>query len=251
VVGLHFFNPVPKMPLVEVVRTSRSDDAALATAVALASRLGKTPVLVADSPGFLVNRILVPHLREALAIAGEGVSIRAIDEAARRWGMPMGPFELLDEIGLDVARHVFVSLPGASEPPPAVVAAFDRAAEQRWLGKKSGRGFYLHTVRRRARAAEVNRELLAVLSGGRHTAAPDADALQRRLVMPMVHECTRVMAEGIADSPDTIDLATVLGLGLAPFRGGIAQVARALGSAPTLASQREAMDEPAGHTARG
>jgi 3-hydroxyacyl-CoA dehydrogenase/enoyl-CoA hydratase/3-hydroxybutyryl-CoA epimerase len=106
VVGLHFFNPVAKMPLVEIVRGAHSDPASLATAVALAVRMGKTPVLVGDSPGFLVNRILVPYLAEALAMAGEGVPIRAIDDAMKSWGMPMGAFELLDEIGLDIASHV-------------------------------------------------------------------------------------------------------------------------------------------------
>jgi 3-hydroxyacyl-CoA dehydrogenase/enoyl-CoA hydratase/3-hydroxybutyryl-CoA epimerase len=248
VVGLHFFNPVPKMPLVEVVRAPQSDEAALATAVALAARLGKTPVLVADAPGFLVNRILVPYLGEALTTAGEGVPIRAIDDAARRWGMPMGPFELLDEIGLDVARHVFTSLAGASAPPASVIAALDRAAQQRWLGRKSGRGFYVHDSRHHTRVPDLNQDLAAVLSGGRQTAAPDADALQRRLVMPMVNECARVMAEGITDSLDTVDLATVLGLGLAPFRGGIAQVARTLGARTDAAPHPGAVGEPAVHT---
>src|SRR5437764_15142504 len=92
VVGLHFFNPVPKMPLVEVVRTPESDDVALATAVALAGRMGKTPVLVADAPGFLVNRVLIPYLAEALVLAQDGAAIKEVDDALKRWGMPMGPF---------------------------------------------------------------------------------------------------------------------------------------------------------------
>jgi 3-hydroxyacyl-CoA dehydrogenase len=248
VVGLHFFNPVPKMPLVEVVRAAQSDDASLATAVALAGRIGKTPVLVGDFPGFLVNRILVPYLAEALAMAGEGIPIRAIDDAARRWGMPMGPFELLDEIGVDIASDVLRSLGGAP-PSAAVVAAMERATQERWLGKKSGRGFYTYDVRRRAAAPRVNAELLAVLSGGRQTTAPDAEAMQRRLILPMVHECARVLDDGVTDSPDTIDLATVLGLGLAPFRGGIVQVAKAMGAAPGDRRPRPgAVEEPAVHT---
>ena len=248
VVGMHFFNPVPKMPLVEVVRAARSDDASLATAVALAGRIRKTPVVVSDSPGFLVNRILVPYLAEALVMAGEGIPIRAIDDAARRWGMPMGPFELLDEIGVDIASHVLASLAGP--PPPATVtAAFERATGKRWLGKKSGRGFYTYDARRRSAALRVNPELLTVLSGGRQTAAPDAESMQRRLVLPMVHECARVLEEGVTDSPDTIDLATVLGLGLAPFRGGIAQVAKTMRTAQTdRRPAPDAMEEPAVHT---
>ena len=230
VVGLHFFNPVPKMPLVEVVRAAQSDDASLATAVALAGRVGKTPVLVSDSPGFLVNRILVPYLAEALVMAGEGIPILAMDDAARRWGMPMGPFELLDEIGLDIAWHVLKSLGGA--PPSAtLVAAMERAMQERWLGKKSGRGFYTYDLRRRSAALRVNAELFTVLSGGTETGAPDAEAIQRRLVLPMINESARVLEEGVVDSSDTIDLATVLGLGLAPFRGGIVQFAKTIGAA--------------------
>jgi 3-hydroxyacyl-CoA dehydrogenase/enoyl-CoA hydratase/3-hydroxybutyryl-CoA epimerase len=232
VVGLHFFNPVPRMPLVEVVRAAQSDDASLATAVALAGRIGKTPVLVADAPGFLVNRILVPYLAEALVMASEGVPIPAVDEAARRWGMPMGPFELLDEVGLDIASHVLESLARVSPPPPAVVTSLHRAMDHGWLGKKSGRGFYVYDAPRRAGLPRVHEELLAALSGGRQTAPPDAETTQRRLVLPMVNESARLLAEGVTDSPETVDLATVLGLGLAPFRGGIAQFARTLGTAP-------------------
>ncbi len=230
VVGLHFFNPVPRMPLVEVVRAAESDDASMATAVALAGRLGKTPVLVVDSPGFLVNRILVPHLAEALQMAGDGLPIPLIDEAARRWGMPLGPFQLLDEVGLDIAWQVFRSLADAAPPPATVAAAFARAKEEGWLGKKSGRGFYIYSTKRHAASLPLNAELLAVLSGGRQMGAPDSEALQRHLVLPMVMACLRVLEEGVTDSPDTLDLATVLGLGLAPFRGGIVQVARAMGA---------------------
>src|SRR5205807_4304748 len=112
VVGLHFFNPVPKMPLVEIVRGAHSDEASLATAIALAGRIGKTPVLVNDAPGFLVNRVLIPYLAEALEARQEGIPIAQIDGAMKHWGMPMGPFELLDEIGLDVGAHVLRTLAG-------------------------------------------------------------------------------------------------------------------------------------------
>ncbi len=248
VVGMHFFNPVPKMPLVEVVRAAGSDDASLATAVALAGRLGKTPVLVTDTPGFLVNRLLLPHLTEALAMASEGMPIVAVDEAARRWGMPMGPFELLDEIGLDIASDVLRSLAREAPPPARVAAALDHAKDQRWLGKKAGRGFYTYGTRRRAVAPVVTEELAAMLSGGRRTAAADAEALQRRLVLPMVNECARVIEDGVADSADTIDLATVLGLGLAPFRGGLARFASTMGAAEAEEGPRSGA--PAAHALR-
>ena len=228
VVGLHFFNPVPKMPLVEVVRTNISDDESLATAVAVVGKIGKTPVLVGDAPGFLVNRILVPYLAEALHIASEGVSIRAIDEAAKRWGMPMGPFELFDEIGLDIAAHVLKSLAGGKPVPPNVIATFERALPNKWLGKKSGRGFYQHDARKRRKKQvepQVNGELIATLTGGKVIASPNWESIASRLVQPMIGEANGALAEGVTDSPETVDLAVVLGTGLAPFRGGILQFA--------------------------
>jgi 3-hydroxyacyl-CoA dehydrogenase/enoyl-CoA hydratase/3-hydroxybutyryl-CoA epimerase len=238
IVGLHFFNPVPKMPLVEVVRGDSSDDAALATALAVANRIGKTPVLVHDAPGFLVNRILVPYLAEALTMASEGTSIVTMDDAMKIWGMPMGPFELLDEIGLDIGAHVLKSLEGSTPAPPKVAATFDQAMQQRWLGKKTGRGFYIHGGKRGA-AAVVNDELVQTLTGGTPPAVTSEDeaanntlrdSIQWRLVLPMVNEAARALAEGVTDSSDTIDLATVLGTGLAPFRGGIVQFANSIGA---------------------
>ena len=136
VVGLHFFNPVPKMPLVEVVRTGDSDAQALATAAGLASRMGKTPVLVDDAPGFLVNRVLIPYLAEALAMASEGTPIPAIDEAMKDWGMPMGPFELLDEIGLDVVGPRAAIAERADRLTMTIPPAFERALEQRLARKE-------------------------------------------------------------------------------------------------------------------
>jgi 3-hydroxyacyl-CoA dehydrogenase/enoyl-CoA hydratase/3-hydroxybutyryl-CoA epimerase len=232
VVGLHFFNPVPKMPLVEVVRAAKSDDASLATAIAVAVRIGKTPVLVGDAPGFLVNRILIPYLAEALTMAGEGTPITALDDAAKRWGMPMGPFELLDEIGLDVAAHVLRSLAGTTPAPANVAAAFDAARDRKWLGKKSGKGFYVHETKKRRRSAEpeVNDELIKILSGGATPLTVDAESLQWRTVLPMVNEAARVLEEGVSQSTDAIDLSTVFGLGLAPFRGGIMQFANTVGA---------------------
>lgn len=232
VVGLHFFNPVPKMPLVEVVRGPQSGDAALATAAALAGRIGKTPVIVNDAPGFLVNRVLIPYLAEALEAAKDGVPIDKIDRAMKQWGMPMGPFELVDEIGLDVAAHVLRTLnlrPGERTDS----AILDRARENGWLGKKSGRGFYIHTDgRKSSREIEVNDELTSLMAGQneRPPAALAVDEeIQWRLILPMVNEAARLLAEGVIDSTDTIDLATVLGTGFAPFRGGLARFADTVG----------------------
>jgi 3-hydroxyacyl-CoA dehydrogenase/enoyl-CoA hydratase/3-hydroxybutyryl-CoA epimerase len=235
VLGLHFFNPVNKMPLVEIVRGPETDDASLATAVALTNRLGKTPVVVNDAPGFLVNRLLIPHLAEALAMASEGVPIMVIDEAMKQWGMPMGPFELLDEIGLDVALHVLKSLSHVQAHPVELPPAVERAVAQKWLGKKSGRGFYIHAAGKRRRAVKVqaNEELtrLLVTAAPGQAASPSPQELQWRLILPMVNEAARTLAEGTTDSADDIDLATVLGLGFAPFRGGLAKFADDVGLA--------------------
>ncbi|HEY7087011.1 MAG TPA: 3-hydroxyacyl-CoA dehydrogenase NAD-binding domain-containing protein [Tepidisphaeraceae bacterium] len=240
VVGLHFFNPVPKMPLVEVVRGSHSDDVSLATAVALAGKIGKTPVLTGDAPGFLVNRILIPYLAEALIVASEGVAITEIDRAMKEWGMPMGPFELLDEIGLDIAAHVLRGL-GADWPQPkAVTDAIDLAIQKKWLGKKTGIGFYRHAApkgKKKAADPVVHEELSKALS--QTTTQANAETIQWRLVLPMVNEAAQVLDARVVDSAETVDLSTVFGIGLAPFRGGIVHFAESVGLEPIVTRMSE------------
>src|SRR5262249_7488026 len=136
--GFHFFNPVHRMPLVEVVRGARTVDPTLVTAVGLARRIGKTPVVVKDAPGFVVNRILMPYLREAMHLLEEGYALRDIDASMRRFGMPMGPFEVVDEVGLDVAAKVAVILSQAFPERMTPAAALDRLVEAKRLGRKSG-----------------------------------------------------------------------------------------------------------------
>jgi 3-hydroxyacyl-CoA dehydrogenase/enoyl-CoA hydratase/3-hydroxybutyryl-CoA epimerase len=228
VVGLHFFNPVPKMPLAEVVRGKQSSDFALATAIGLAARIGKTPIVCNDAPGFVVNRILIPYLSEAIVMAAGGVPITLIDDAMKRWGMPMGPFELLDEIGLDIAMHVLESLKSDAATNGRVVAAMQLAIAEKWLGKKTGTGFYVHNARKHGQPP-VNEELIQTLSGSPAVSNPPAEDIQWELVIPMINEMNRLLAEGVTDSTDTVDLATVLGLGLAPFRGGLANFASHVG----------------------
>lgn len=251
VVGLHFFNPVPKMPLVEVVRGKESDDQSLATAAALAIRMGKTPVLTSDSPGFLVNRVLIPYLAEAIAVASEGTPITTIDLALKRWGMPMGPIELLDEIGLDVSDHVLKSLGGQMSGRVPQSAILDEALKRGWLGKKSAKGFYIHDGSRKKReTVEVNEELGSILCAGRAVPAnqvaeqkpsnEELDAIAWRVVLPMANEAARVLEEHVVDSVDDVDLATVMGTGLAPFRGGLAHFIDAVGIAELKSRLEEA-----------
>jgi 3-hydroxyacyl-CoA dehydrogenase/enoyl-CoA hydratase/3-hydroxybutyryl-CoA epimerase len=137
VVGLHFFNPVPRMPLVEVVKTRHTDPRALATAVAVATKLGKTPVVVGDGPGFIVNRVLMPYLSEAMKLAQEGVPVERIDDAMKRWGMPMGPFVLMDQIGLDVIAGIFKAMREPLEGRVVLPGALDDAVKRGELGRKS------------------------------------------------------------------------------------------------------------------
>lgn len=224
VVGLHFFNPVPRMPLVEVVRAAHSDEQSLATAAGLAIKLGKTPVLVNDAPGFIVNRVLIPYVAAAVELASAGASIIAIDNAMKQWGMPMGPFELLDEIGLDISDHILRSLReqlGPRIPTPPVLS---QAVARGWLGKKSGRGFYQHgDAPGKKQSLELNPDLAGMLSADPVGSAAGPEVIQRQLLRPMADEAARLLEEHVVESVDAIDLATVLGAGVAPFRGGLAR----------------------------
>lgn len=221
VIGLHFFNPVAKMPLVEVVQPPAAAADAVATGVAVATTVGKTPVVCRDAPGFVVNRVLFPYLHATLTAATTADDVAAIDAAARAWGMPTGPFALLDEIGLDVAAAIFASL---SEPlgprlapPPALAAAIAAGC----LGRKTGRGFYLHDP---AGGRPAPHPAAAAWLGAAAPPGPPFTAadFEPRLVAPMAEEARRVLAEGIVASADAIDLATVLGCGFPAFRGGLA-----------------------------
>jgi 3-hydroxyacyl-CoA dehydrogenase / enoyl-CoA hydratase / 3-hydroxybutyryl-CoA epimerase len=234
--GFHFFNPVHRMPLVEVVRGKLTSDAALVTAVALARRLGKTPVVVQDAPGFVVNRILMPYLREAMHLLDEGYPLRDIDAAMRRFGMPMGPFEVIDEVGLDVGARVAGILsrafPDRMQPAPAL----DRLIAAGRLGKKSGAGFYRHRGGRRAADPELARLLGISRSRTGHT----LEGLCDRMVAAMVNEAARCLEDGVVADAGMLDLAMIYGTGFPPFRGGPLRHADAVGLAK-LESQLAAL----------
>lgn len=229
VVGMHFFNPVTRMPLVEVIRTDGSDADAVDQVVAFARRLGKTVVLVADAPGFLVNRILMPYLAEAVGLVERGQSVRAIDRALRRFGMPMGPLELLDEIGLDVARKVAHVLEEAFGERMPKTALLDRLASSGALGKKSGLGFYRYEKGRRR---DVNPAVAGAAAAGAAGTPSEGDASEEtvnRLVDAMVNEAALALEEQVVARPEDVDLAMVMGTGFPPFRGGLLRHADAAG----------------------
>jgi 3-hydroxyacyl-CoA dehydrogenase/enoyl-CoA hydratase/3-hydroxybutyryl-CoA epimerase len=227
VVGVHFFNPVHKMLLVEVIRGAQTSDSALACAIAFGNKLGKTTVIAKDSAGFLVNRILFPYLREAMVLMVEGVSIVEIDRAMKAFGMPMGPGELLDAVGLDIAGEVIRvgrAAFGERLAPPDILKKIE---ELKLLGKKGGKGIYLYDEKTGKRG-DVNPDVLAAL-----TAAPKAmtaTAIQDRLALAMVNEAALCMAEGIVSDAGQLDLAMIFGTGFPPFLGGPLRYADELGA---------------------
>jgi 3-hydroxyacyl-CoA dehydrogenase/enoyl-CoA hydratase/3-hydroxybutyryl-CoA epimerase len=225
VAGMHFFNPVHKMPLVEVACTPQTDEKAVALLARLAVALGKTPVVVKDSPGFVVNRILMPYLNEAVSLVGEGLSIAQVDAVMTRFGMLMGPLEVLDQVGLDVAAHVARAMQPAFGDRFPPNPAFEMMRQKNWLGQKNGVGFYRHRGKKIQANELAQNSLRAAYSGDARLSAslPLAVRLQQareRMVVLMINEAARCHAEGLAASASAIDLAMVLGSGWAPHRGG-------------------------------
>ena len=223
-VGMHFFNPVHRMPLVEVVRGAQSSDHAVATTYALALKLGKVPVVTADGPGFLVNRILGPYINEAGFLLADGASVEAVDQAAKQFGMPMGPLRLVDEVGIDISRHAGQSLHEALgdrlSPSPPLVALADSGR----LGKKGGVGFYLYE---NGKEKGSDPEIYAVLSKSVPAAreALGEREIRGRLVLAMLNEAARVLEEGIVQRASDVDLGMIMGTGFPPFRGGLLRFA--------------------------
>lgn len=227
VVGLHFFNPVHRMKLVEVARGEFSSDVAVDTAVAFVQRIGKLPVVVRDQPGFLVNRILLPYLLEAVRLFAAGADVEALDESMLDFGMPMGPLRLLDEVGLDVAADVGETLCAAFPDRMQAPGVFAQLLDAGFKGKKSGRGFYEY---RKGRVAGVNRFALG-LREAEDKAACAREQLQERMVLVMINEAARCLEERIVDNPGDVDFAMIMGTGFAPFRGGPLRYADSVGIA--------------------
>lgn len=230
VAGLHFFNPVHKMPLVEIVRSPGTGERTLALLVGLVRHLGKAPLVVAEQPGFLVNRILFPYLDEAVRLVCEGARVEDVDRAAVRFGMPMGPLELLDYVGLDVAADVARTLSGLTDEASPTPAQLETLCQAGALGKKAGRGFY--TYRR-------GRKLRPTFQGRGQPSLPpplivgmeELSGLQQRLVFILLNEAVRCLSQDVVAEEWMVDLGLVLGSGYAPFRGGPIQTLRGWGAA--------------------
>lgn len=221
--GMHFFNPVHRMPLVEVIRGEHSSDETVATVHALAVRMGKVPVICGDGAGFLVNRILGPYLNEAGHLLTEGVSIQDVDRAATDFGMPMGPVRLLDEVGIDVARHVGEILEEAFGERMAPSPLLGRLEGGDRLGKKNGKGFYRYQD---GKEQGVDDSIYADLQlpVPAENARPQEE-IRRRLILVMINEAARVLEDGIVRRADDVDVGMIMGTGFPPFRGGLLRFA--------------------------
>jgi len=204
-IGLHFFNPVPKMPLVEIVAGKRSSKPNLQKAAAFVGQIGKFPLPVKSSPGFLVNRILAPYMMQALSLRLEGIPAEAIDEAAERFGMPMGPLELSDTVGLDVCLMVTGVL--GEKQGEAEKAEIKRYVDAGKLGKKSGEGVYRWEKGKPRKIRERIR-------------GHDLKAIAERLITAYTDECQAALADGIVEDADLLDAGMIFGTGFAPFLGG-------------------------------
>jgi len=203
-VGIHFFNPVAMMPLVEIVEAASTSAEVLQRAAAFTQRIGKLPLPVKSSPGFLVNRILMPYLVEAFTLYDEGVAPEAIDKAATDFGMPMGPVQLADTVGLDICQSVARNLSEAYAI--ALPAGLDRFVKEGHLGKKSGRGFYQYKKGKPIQDKDVD--------------LGDQRMIQDRLVLRFLNEAVACLQEGIVADRDLLDAGIIFGTGFAPFRGG-------------------------------
>jgi 3-hydroxyacyl-CoA dehydrogenase/enoyl-CoA hydratase/3-hydroxybutyryl-CoA epimerase len=239
VLGMHFFSPVPKMPLLEVIVTPRTSPTATVTAVAYGKRLGKTVIVVNDGPGFYTTRTLAAYMNEAGFLLDEGVSIEALDRALVDFGFPVGPVTLLDEVGLDVAGKVASVLGEAFGARLPRARSLQRVLEAGRTGRKGRSGFYLYD--RNGKKGAVDRSVYALLPTGPNRLDRPANEMQQRLVLAMVNEAAHCLDEGVLRSPRDGDVGAVFGIGFPPFRGGPFRYVDAIG-ADRIVKQLEELD---------
>jgi 3-hydroxyacyl-CoA dehydrogenase/enoyl-CoA hydratase/3-hydroxybutyryl-CoA epimerase len=224
VVGLHFFNPVHRMPLVEVIKSSKTSDETLATVIAFARRLGKVVIVVGDVTGFLINRILLSYLNEAAFLVEQGLRIERVDRIARNFGMPMGPLELVDEVGIDLGYKVAKIFEDAYGPRMQVCSLLQRVKQKGLLGKKTKRGFYIYKGKKKI----PNTDIYNLIKSSTYRLISDEAALKRMMYV-MINEAARCLGEHVVHRPQTIDIGMILGTGFPPFRAGLLRYADSVG----------------------
>ncbi len=233
--GMHFFNPVHKMPLVEVIRGAKSSERAVATTVAYALAMGKTPIVVNDCPGFLVNRVLSPYFAGFMGLVFDGADFLRIDKVMEKFGWPMGPAYLLDVVGIDTAHHAAAVMAQGypDRMSSAEKTATDAMFEAGRFGQKNGKGFYAYIPDKKGtpkksvdpEAQELLKPLVRVNNSSSIT---DQDIIDR-MMLPFIIECSRCLEDGIVNMPVEVDIAMIYGLGFPPFRGGPFRYADAVG----------------------
>jgi 3-hydroxyacyl-CoA dehydrogenase/enoyl-CoA hydratase/3-hydroxybutyryl-CoA epimerase len=218
VVGMHFFNPVDRMPLVEIIRGEKTSEETISTIIDFTRKLGKSPVVVGNGPGFLVNRLLGFYMTEALWLIDEGCDIESVDRVMTEWGMPLGPLALIDEVGTEVALKVAYILAEAFGDRLPLPEWADRITQDDRHGAKTGRGIYRYSGRERQ---GPDPEIYPALGLPPPLSKHGATRIVDRLVLPMVNEAARCLEEGIAAKAGDVDLAMIMGTGFPPFRGGL------------------------------
>jgi 3-hydroxyacyl-CoA dehydrogenase/enoyl-CoA hydratase/3-hydroxybutyryl-CoA epimerase len=214
-VGIHFFNPVAKMPLVEIVKGQKTDKAVIEKAMVFVRKIDKLPLPVKSSPGFLVNRILLPYMLEAVALLEEGIAGPVIDKAAVDFGMPMGPIELADTVGLDICLAALEELSAKSGAKvPTKLKEYVARGE---LGRKSGKGFYQYKNGKAIKPTITSQDAIP-------------NDITDRLMLRLLNEAVACLREGIVDSADHLDTGCIFGFGFPPFRGGPITYARTQGT---------------------
>ena len=239
--GMHFFNPVHRMPLVEVIRGEKSSESTIATTVAYAAAMGKSPIVVNDCPGFLINRVLFPYFAGFSGLINDGVGFEHIDKVMEKFGWPMGPAFLLDVVGIDTAFHAGgVMAEGFPDRMSQdVQTIISKMFEQEWFGQKNEKGFYIHTKDKKGKPKkEANPEIddfLRYLEVGSGEGISDGDIIDR-MMLPMLMESSRCLEDKIVQTPVEVDMGVIYGLGFPPFRGGIFRWADSVGLSDLLQS---------------
>ena len=237
VIGLHFFSPVEKMPLVEVIPHAATSPQTIATTVKLAKKQGKTPIVVADKAGFYVNRILAPYINEAMRLLTEGAKIEQVDRALVKFGFPVGPVQLLDEVGIDTGTKIIPLLEtayGERFSPPANIISVILNDDRK--GRKNGRGFYLYPAKGRTSEKQPDQAIYPLIGATGQNNALSPQQMSERCIMMMLNEAARCHAEGIIRSVRDGDIGAVFGIGFPPFLGGPFRYMDTLGAAQVVAT---------------